>query len=91
MIVFSSDTKLVTFKPYFCGFLLISCLTFPLGLFLPYGLSRLAGQHHSSVAWCWGINGFASVMGVQLAPIVAMELGITGLLSLAYAVMLALD
>lgn len=64
-------------------FWVISCLTFPLGLFLPYGLSRLARQHPSLVAWCWGINGFASVLGVLLAPIVAMELGITGLLSLA--------
>ncbi|WOH37796.1 hypothetical protein RI844_00740 [Thalassotalea fonticola] len=62
---------------------LICCLAFPLGLFLPYGLNRLAGQHPSQVAWCWGINGFASVMGVLLAPIVAMALGISGLLSLA--------
>jgi len=64
-------------------FLLITLLTIPLGLLLPYGLRRLPADQPMLLAWCWAINGFASVTGVLVAPIVAMEFGLNILLALA--------
>jgi len=62
--------------------LVLACLAFPLGMFLPYGLNRI--KHQNLIAWCWGTNGFASVSGVLLAPLIAMEMGLMALLYWAF-------
>ncbi|KGJ95715.1 hypothetical protein ND16A_1250 [Thalassotalea sp. ND16A] len=64
-------------------FIVIAVLTMPLGLLLPYGLRRLPEQQPMLLAWCWAINGFASVTGVLVAPIIAMEFGLQVLLASA--------
>jgi len=62
------------------AFCMILAISVPLGVFMPHGLRQLASQQSMLIAWCWGINGFASVFGVLLAPLIALEIGLSGLL-----------
>ena len=73
------------FYRMFAVFLIVTCLALPLGMLLPYGIRRLTDHQPHLIAWCWGINGFASVFGTLLAPLIALEIGFVGLLSLAMA------
>lgn len=49
-------------------------LAWALGRPFPWGLRQLAGQPRW-IPWAWGINGFASVLGASLAPLIAVHLG----------------
>ncbi|HSR43046.1 MAG TPA: class I SAM-dependent methyltransferase, partial [Longimicrobiales bacterium] len=55
------------------GGVAVGGLGFLMGWPFPTGLRRLAGRG-APVAWAWAANGFASVVGVSLATLLAMEL-----------------
>jgi spermidine synthase len=60
-----------------------------LGMFMPLGLSRVAGlsRHPDEyVAWSWAINGFFSVIGSVLTTILSMSFGFSAVQYLAFAV-----
>ncbi|MEJ7584069.1 MAG: hypothetical protein WKF43_08265, partial [Acidimicrobiales bacterium] len=46
-----------------------------MGMAMPIGLRRLAALHPSSVAFAWGVNGVASVLGSVLAVALALSTG----------------
>lgn len=52
--------------------ILLLPLTWAMGRPFPWALYRLAGQPRW-VPWAWGINGFASVAGASLAPLVSVH------------------
>ncbi len=56
-----------------------------LGIWLPNGILQLKKSGAEAVAWAWGINGFASVIGALTASILAMHGGLY-LLSVCSAV-----
>jgi hypothetical protein len=63
--------------------LLLIALAFPMGMMLPQGIARIRSQGPGAVAWGWGINGFFSVLGALAAPLIAIEIGILGLVGCA--------
>jgi len=69
--------------------LLIAPLAFCMGMPFPWGLRRLEEmrkpwreQGEALVAWAWGVNGFASVVGAVAAGLLAIAVGFSGLLAL---------
>lgn len=60
---------------------LVAPLAFWMGMPLPLVIGRLGGPQ--LVAWAWGLNGFASVVGAVLATLLAIHLGFNGVLVLA--------
>jgi hypothetical protein len=66
--------------PMFGRALLAVLLLIPLGLLLgmplPLGM-RLLHTDSTTVAWSWGINSAASVLGAILATVMAMNYGFT--------------
>ena len=56
---------------------LIAPLAFFMGIPFPLGLKQVAGLAPDFVAWAWGLNGFASVLGAVLATLLAIEFGFT--------------
>jgi len=62
---------------------LIAPLAFLMGMPFPLGLSEVAKTMPSGVAWAWGINGCASVMGAVLATILAIHTGFVIVILLA--------
>ena len=48
-----------------------------LGVAMPTGLGRISGYSTGGVAWAWGVNGFASVVGAAAGIFVAIEWGFT--------------
>jgi len=62
---------------------LIAPLAFLMGMPFPLGLSQVAKTMPSGVAWAWGINGCASVMGAVLATILAIHTGFVFVVVLA--------
>jgi hypothetical protein len=54
-----------------------------MGMLFPIGLRGLAGDDSSRIAWGWAANGFASVVGVPLAALIAVEAGSRVLLLVA--------
>ncbi len=63
--------------------LLVAPLGFFLGVPFPVGLSAVAAETPSLVAWAWGINGCASVISAILATLLAVQFGFTWLMVLA--------
>lgn len=63
--------------------LLIAPLAFFMGVPFPAGLKSLATFYPHLVPWAWGFNGFASVISVILAVLLAMGVGFMGLVLLA--------
>ncbi len=65
--------------PAFIRYLLLglTCfsLAFVMGIFLPQGVASIRSRGPGVVAWAWGINGFASVLGALAASLIAMDLG----------------
>jgi hypothetical protein len=61
---------------------LLMGLPFPLGL-------RLLATAEGGVAWAWGVNGVASVLGASLAILLAMEIGGLGVFLVGAACYLA--
>ncbi|MDQ3737839.1 MAG: hypothetical protein M3337_01555 [Actinomycetota bacterium] len=65
---------------------LVFALLFPIGLllgvFLPTGMDAVVratdtsgSDRDRSVAWCWAVNGFFSVLGSSLTTVISMEFG----------------
>ncbi|HET9701225.1 MAG TPA: SAM-dependent methyltransferase, partial [Burkholderiales bacterium] len=65
---------------------LVAPLAFWMGMPLPLVIGRLDPQ---LVAWGWGLNGFASVVGAVLATLLAIHLGFNAVLVLAAVLYLA--
>jgi hypothetical protein len=63
--------------------LLLAPLAFFMGMPFPLGLQRVSDRRSAWVPWCWGVNGFLSVVGAAAAPLAALELGFRGVLILA--------
>ena len=60
-------------------------LGLPLGTAFPRVLDAAGAHERNLLAWAWGINGVASVIGSILAAGLALETGFTGLAWLAIA------
>ena len=58
-------------------------LAVPMGMMLPRGIVRMRHRGAGAVAWAWGINGFCAVLGALAAPLVAIEIGILGVVGCA--------
>ena len=59
--------------------LLLLLPALPMGLMLPQGIAAIRHCGGGTVAWCWAVNGFFSVCGALAAPLLAIELGWSGL------------
>lgn len=59
---------------------LLAPLAFSMGMPFPLGLQRVADRRPDWVPWCWGVNGFVSVMGAAAAPLLALAVGFPGVL-----------
>jgi hypothetical protein len=64
---------------------LIAPLAIPLGMLFPLGIRRLAAEDGALVAWGWGVNGCASVIGALLATVLAMHFGFSAVVGVALA------
>ena len=60
-----------------------------MGTMFPLGLRGLGGGDSYRISWGWAANGFASVVGVPLAALIAVEAGSRVLLLIAAAAYLA--
>jgi len=67
---------------------LLAPLAFCMGMPFPLGLQRVADSDPGWVPWCWGVNGFLSVVGAAAAPLIALTVGFRGVLLLAAAMYL---
>jgi len=56
---------------------LIAPLAFFMGMPFPLGLARIDPTDARLIAWAWGINGCASVVGAVLATLLAIHVGFT--------------
>jgi spermidine synthase len=54
---------------------LIAPVALGMGMLFPLGLRALAAESGRRIAWAWAANGFASVVGVPLAALIAVEAG----------------
>jgi len=54
---------------------LIAPLAISMGMPFPLGLKHVATTAPNFIPWAWGINGFASVISVVLATLLAIEFG----------------
>lgn len=54
-----------------------------MGTLFPLGLRTIARDDSMRIAWAWAANGFASVVGVPLAALIAVEAGSRALLLVA--------
>jgi hypothetical protein len=61
------------------GLLTIAPLAFAMGMPFPIGLRAVAADAPGLVPWAWGVNGCASVVSAVAAPLLAMEVGFSGL------------
>ncbi len=50
-------------------------VAFIMGMMFPLGLRGIARDDSARIAWAWGANGFASVVGAPLAALIAVEAG----------------
>jgi hypothetical protein len=58
-------------------------LAFFMGMPFPLGLQWVSDRQPDWVPWCWGVNGFLSVIGAVMAPLVALAIGFRGVLLVA--------
>lgn len=54
-----------------------------MGTMFPLGMRAMARDDGTRIAWAWGANGFASVVGAPLAALIAVESGSPALLLVA--------
>lgn len=54
--------------------ILLAPVATAMGMLFPLGLRGIAGES-AGIAWAWAANGFASVIGVPLAALIAVEAG----------------
>jgi len=64
-------------------FVLLAPLAFAMGIPFPGGLRRLGDSSEQLIPWAWGINGIASVVSAASTPLLAMEIGFNGLITVA--------
>ena len=69
---------------------LMAPLAFAMGLPFPLGLHALGQQAPQLIPWAWGINGCASVISAAATPLLAMEIGFSGLVAVALLAYLCL-
>jgi hypothetical protein len=62
---------------------LVAVPGFLMGMPFPLGLRMIACEQPANIPWVWGINGACSVGGACLAPILALEFGISAVLAAA--------
>jgi hypothetical protein len=65
------------------SFVIISLAGFFMGAFFPEGIRRLGERNKLMIAWAWGANSFATVLGSILAVIVSINWNFTLVLALA--------
>lgn len=70
---------------------LLAPLAFAMGIPFPTGLRELGGTSRGLIPWAWGINGCTSVASAAGAPLLAMEIGLDGLIAIAVLAYLALS
>jgi len=58
-------------------------VAFLMGTMFPLGLRGVARDDSAHIAWAWGANGFASVVGAPLAALITVEAGSRVLLLVA--------
>lgn len=68
---------------------IIAPLAVAMGMPFPLGLAALARRRAEAIPWAWGINGCASVVAALLAPLLAMDVGFSGLVLLALGLYLS--
>jgi len=61
----------------------VAPLAVPMGHMFPAALRRLGASAPALVPWCWGINGFASVVATASAGLLAMAVGFNAVSALA--------
>jgi hypothetical protein len=74
--------------------LLITPVSFFMGMPFPIGLKYLNGHNNTLIPWAWGINGCFSVISTVLATIIAVEAGyfwVMLLASMAYGFALVVN
>jgi predicted membrane-bound spermidine synthase len=59
---------------------LIAPVGFVLGMPFPIGLSVLAKSSPESIPWAWAMNGYATVIGISSAALIALKIGFALLL-----------
>jgi hypothetical protein len=62
---------------------LLAPLAFCMGMPFPLGLQQVADTRRDWIPWCWGVNGFLSVIGAAAAPLFALAIGFRGVSLLA--------
>lgn len=68
---------------FLAGMLFIAPLAFPMGMLFPLGFRQIMAGDEEMAPWAWGVNGFASVLATVGAPVLAMEAGFRGLVTIA--------
>lgn len=58
----------------------------PLGMPFPLGIEVLHSRAPGLIPWAWGVNGFMTVVGSQVAVILSMRLGFDATLLVALAI-----
>jgi hypothetical protein len=66
----------------------IAPIGFVLGMPFPIGLGMLAQTSPESIPWAWAMNGYATVVGVSSAVLIALQTGFSVLLIMALGVYL---
>jgi hypothetical protein len=64
-------------------FALLAPLAFAMGIPFPIGLRTLGRDAAPLIPWAWGINGCASVVSAVSTPLLAVEIGFSGLIAVA--------
>jgi len=67
---------------------LIAPLAFFMGMPFPLGIGLMRSDSPELIAWAWGVNGYASVVGAILATCLAIALGFNAVIFLAVGVYL---
>jgi len=70
--------------------LFLAPLAFAMGIPFPTGLRHLGGSSPQLIPWAWGINGCASVISAAAAPLLAIQIGLDGLITVAFIAYLML-
>lgn len=83
--------RLPDWQKFPLGMLFIAPLAFPMGMFFPLGFSHLMKIDEELAPWAWGANGFASVLATVGAPLLAMQIGFSGLATVAAACYLSVS
>jgi predicted membrane-bound spermidine synthase len=65
---------------------LMAPVGFVLGMPFPVGLSVLAKSNPQSIPWAWAMNGYATVVGISSAALIAMRTGYTMLILMSLVV-----